>query len=439
MYQELTTIFVGFTLVVFLSNFLLTVRALLKWKPDEFKNFDTPAVAILVPAYNEEVNIIDSVNTMLQQDYKGKLEVIVVDDGSTDETSSKLIREFKLRKSKDLPIDKPNNVRGSIQSVYKNKSITLIVKENGGKGDALNAGFSISKSSWIVGVDGDTLLEPHAISTMIGKKDEDSDAIASMVGITNTNKVEVGKVVDPKVPSSTIGKIQWIEYNRSYNLLRHSLKDKNCVTVMPGCCSMISREMFEKTNGYKHDHLGEDMEITLNIHKHEGKIQFLSEVLSWTEAPTTLKELSKQRVRWFRGALQSFSSYTSLLFRKENKVFSWIILPYIWIADVFGAWIELLGWIVAIYTITYYNYDYTFFILLWTFIIVCHYVNMLIGIGFMHKHITKIPGKKKALLLALLEGVTYHYLYVYWMLKAHTLEFIGASRKWNKLERKGFN
>ena len=201
---------------------------------------------------------------------------------------------------------------------------------------------------------------------------------------------------------------------------------------------MLSRKAMLETGGYKDNHLGEDMEITLNVHRQGGDVQFLSETLSWTEAPDNLRDVGKQRVRWFRGALQSFIEYRDLLFRKDNRVFSWIVLPYVWLADVFGAWIEVIGWIVAIYTIVTTSYDFTFFLMLWGFIMLCHYINLVMGIYFMHKKLEMTKGKGIILFIALFEGITYHYLYVYWMIKAHIMELFSMKREWNKLDRKGF-
>jgi cellulose synthase/poly-beta-1,6-N-acetylglucosamine synthase-like glycosyltransferase len=423
---------------IFSINLILNIRGwILSSNDDVLYKHNNPSVSILVPAYNEEVNIVDSIKSSIKQNYEN-YDIIIINDGSTDETLSKLISEFNLenvKHNKKRSIDNHNKV----DSVYNKGRITLLNKVNGGKADALNAGFAYSSSEYILSVDGDTLLKPNCISTLMSKKKPGVDAIASMVGICNDNEIIDGEVISPKIPKNFWARIQWMEYNRSYMLLRNSLRDKNCVTVIPGACSLVSSEMIEKTGGYKHNHLGEDMEHTLNIHKQGGKIQFLTEILSWTEAPDNMKDLSKQRIRWFRGALDSYSSYFSLIFRKENKVFNWFMLPYIWISDILGCWIELFGWIFAIYTILTNSYDYIFFFILWTFIVILHYINFVIGLMFIKYRLKIYDSYKSVFLITLVEGFSYHYLYIYWILKAHVLEFIGREKKWNKLERKGFD
>jgi cellulose synthase/poly-beta-1,6-N-acetylglucosamine synthase-like glycosyltransferase len=422
--SELTTFFVAFTLLVFIANHIFTWRAWFTWKPDEVTNNEKPSVAILVPAFNEEINIVKSIESMLRQDYEN-LTIVVINDGSTDNTFNKVKESF--------------NMKYDGKGRLNHNNIILIDKVNGGKGSALNAGFKNTDAEWVVCVDGDTILEKHAITTMISKRRKGVDAMASMVGIVNGLKFDDNhEIIEKIIPKGFWPRVQWAEYNRSYSLLRHSMKDLNAVTVIPGCCSMLSRKAMLETGGYKDNHLGEDMEITLNVHRQGGDVQFLSETLSWTEAPDNLRDLGKQRVRWFRGALQSFMAYRDLLFRKENKFFSWIILPYVWLADICGAWIELIGWIVAIYTIVTTSYDFTFFFILWGFIMLCHYINLMMSMYFIHRKLDKTSGKKIILFIALFEGITYHYLYVYWMLKAHIMELFSVKREWNKLDRKGF-
>ena len=211
--SELTTFFVAFTLIVFIVNHIFTWRSWFAWKPDEVTNNDKPSVAILVPAFNEEVNIVKAVESMLRQDYDN-LTIVVIDDGSTDDTFEKVTNAF-----------------------YRNNKVTLISKPNGGKGSALNTGFESTDAEWVVCVDGDTILEKHAITTMISKRRKGVDAIASMVGIVNGLKFDDNnEIIEKTVPKGFWARVQWAEYNRSYSLLRHSMKDKNTVTVIPVCC-----------------------------------------------------------------------------------------------------------------------------------------------------------------------------------------------------------
>lgn len=406
--------FVAFTGFIFLVNLLLIIRAYITYKEDKIVNTKKPSVSIIVPAFNEEAGIVASVNSLLKQTYPN-FNIVVVNDGSTDNTQ-KLLED----------------------NYFNNPRVTLLEKSNGGKASALNFGVSRSSSDYIMCIDGDTVLVPKCVETLVGKLKNGYDAIAPMVGIANGQNIINSQPNELEVPKKISARMQWVEYMRSYIIFRCSVKSKNCITVISGACGMISRTMFNKTGGYKEDNLGEDMELTMNIHYHGGKIQFLAEILSWTEAPDNIKELGKQRHRWFRGSLQSLSAYSKLLFGKRNFTFKWLMLPYIWISDVFGVWVELSAWIYTIYLLCTDQFtDWYGFVALWTIILLGHYLNSVLVMMFANRKIKYHKRLGRAIGISMIEGFTYHFLYVYWIVKAHLSEIFKTERKWNKLERKG--
>lgn len=409
--------FVLFTFFICVTSFTLIVRAWLTFKKDEEINFETPLVSIIVPAYNEEVGIVDSINSLLKQDYSN-FEVIIIDDGSTDNTSGEVISNFKYH-----------------------PKITFLMKDNGGKASALNFGASYAKGEYLMCIDGDTVLEKHALSTMMKYKKEDTDGLAAMVGIFNGLDIQNSSPIDPQVPKKISTRIQWLEYCRSYVAFRCSMKEKNVITVISGACGIISKNMFDKCGGYKEDQLGEDMELTMNIHSNGGKVQFIPETLAWTEAPRDIKSLGKQRLRWFRGSLQALTLHKNLLFGKNNFTFKWLLLPYIWVSDIFGVWIEFSAWLYTFYLLIIdAPMDWTNWAFIWGCIIIGHYINTSLVILFV-KNKLEVPYKKmyRGFLLSLFEGVTYHFLYVFWLLKAHLQHIFKVSKKWNKLDRVGLN
>lgn len=422
--------FILYSVAVYLINLTLNIRSWVIYKePKIYDDSENASVTIIVPAYNEEVTIIDSVESMMKQSYKN-CNVIVVNDGSNDNTLGKLINHFKLI-SCHLSSTKGTSNYKPIKQVFYGKGLLVLDKPNGGKADALNAGFAYSNTDWILSVDGDTMLSKDCVKTLVSKRQSNADAVSSMVGISNGVNID-----KPSIPKGFWARVQWMEYNRSYTLLRTSLLNSNCVTVIAGACSFISSKMIEKTGGYKHNNLGEDMEHTLNIHSKGGKIQFLPEVLSWTEAPSNLRDLGKQRVRWFRGGFQSYSQYLKLI--GKPNVFGVFMLPYIWLVDLAGAWVELIGLGLVGYTLYNHSLDVDFFFIWWGIIIAMHFSNFLIGFLFLKKKLKLYESYKGIWYLALIEGISFHYLYVYWMIKAHVLELFGFNRKWNKLNRKGF-
>ena len=229
---------------------------------------------------------------------------------------------------------------------------------------------------------------------------------------------------------------------KSYVIYRCSTKDKNVVTVISGACGIISREIFDRCGGYKRGQLGEDMELTMNIHTVGGKVQFLAETLAWTEAPNNIKDLGKQRVRWFRGAFQALAEHKALNFKKGNFFFNFLMLPYTWLSGIFSVWVEVFTWIYCVSVIlTSDNFvDMNSWLWLWILILIGHHLNTVLVITFAKKKLdVKYKKMSRVYISPFFEGVCFHFFYVYWLIKAHLQQFFGISKKWNKLKRNGIN
>lgn len=407
-----------FAFFIMFTNFILIIRAYITFKADEFVTDEKPLVSILVPAYNESVGICDSINSLLNQDYPN-FEIVVVDDGSSDDTYQKVLTNFG----------------------HESK-VRVFTKENGGKAMALNFAAEHANGELFMCIDADTILVPSTITRMVGKKKPDVDAVAAMVGIANEYKVKDGQPQDTFVPKNIIIKTQFLEYMKSYIIYRCSTKSKNVVTVISGACGIISREIFNKCGGYKKGQLGEDMELTMNIHTVGGKVQFLAETLAWTEAPNNIKDLGKQRVRWFRGAFQALNEHRHLNFKKGNFFFNFLMLPYAWLSGIFSVWVEVFTWIYCVTVILTPNsfVDLNSWIWLWIIILLGHHFNTVLVINFATKKLdVKYKKMNRVYFSPFFEGVGFHFFYVYWLLKAHLQQLFGVSRKWNKLKRNGIN
>ena len=407
------TIVAFFILIV---NFILIMRAFFTFKADEFIKQDKPLVSILVPAYNESVGICDSINSLLSQDYPN-FEIVVVDDGSSDKTFEKVIENFG-----------------------GDSKVRVFRKENGGKAVALNFATTKANGSFFMCIDADTILDPSTITRMIGKMKPDSDAVAAMVGIANEYTIKDGKPAKAFVPSNITIKTQFLEYMKSYVIYRCSTKDKNVVTVISGACGIISREIFNKCGGYKKGQLGEDMELTMNIHTVGGRVQFLAETLAWTEAPSNIKDLGKQRVRWFRGAFQALYEHKHLLFSKGNSFFNFFMLPYSWLSGIFSVWIEVFTWIycVTIILTTKNTLEMNTWLWLWIVILLGHHFNTILVVEFAKRKLdVNYKEMNRVYISPFFEGLGFHFFYVHWLVKAHLQQIFGVSRKWNKLKRNG--
>lgn len=408
-----------------------------------------PKVSIIVPAYNEEVTIIDAVESMLHQTYHN-IEICVVNDGSTDKTAELMIKHFKLVKN-DLKerINRNEELHPEIYTTkvldtYSNGKITFIDKANGGKGSALNVGLLATKSDYVLNVDADTFLIKDAISIALKKKKEGIDVISCMIGVLNGNTIHKGNIVTHHVPKRILPRIQWLEYVRSFLLWSTSNEDNEFCLVVSGAFAMIKRDMVLKVNGYLKDHLAEDMDITFNIIKNGGKIQFISEFLAWTEVPENMQSLTNQRLRWYRGGLSCVLTYRKFLFNTNyKKSLSFFMIPFVWFSEVFGPWVELIGWLqLIIYAIIGVPIDWDIFFISWMVVLGLHYLYMTGLLLFVHVKLNhnKVGMKLyRCIPILLLEVFTYHFINLYWLVRSHSRQYRGATISWNKFNRKGFN
>lgn len=298
-------VYVLFMVGIFLSISRMIFMAILAWietkrekklkqnfQKKEFKN----SVSIIVPAYNEEVNSIRTIQSLLQQDYP-YFDIIFVDDGSKDNTISVVKKAFE-----------------------NNPQVQLFSKTNGGKASALNFGIEKSTAEIVVCIDADTQLKNNAVSQLIESfylqnKFEEIGAVAG--------NVKVGNEVN------MITKWQSIEYITSQNFDRRAFNLLNCITVVPGAIGAFKRKAILEVGGFTTDTLAEDCDLTMRLHKAGYIIENCNDAISYTEAPETLKQFLKQRLRWSFGVLQCFWKHKDALFRKQYKNFGKVALPNI--------------------------------------------------------------------------------------------------------------
>jgi cellulose synthase/poly-beta-1,6-N-acetylglucosamine synthase-like glycosyltransferase len=433
LFQNIAYLFAGmyifYSLIILGVYFVTSIKLWFTYREVESINrisTDSPLVSIIVPAYNEEVSIVQSIRSLSIQSYPNK-EIIIVNDGSTDNTLQKVIDSFNLR---------------YVDGIWRGYDIKVITTENRGKWSALNTGLTFSKGEWVLNVDADTILSKNAISRTLELLREDTDAVSCFIGVANGNKIVDGEILSNRVPKNWLARIQWLEYIRCFLLWRTANDKHNATLVLPGAYSFMKKELVLKLGGYKEGYLSEDMELTMNIIKNGGKIQFISEFLAWTEVPENLGDLTKQRLRWYRGGLQNLITYWKMLFStKRSKFVGWYMLPFLWFADVFGIWVELFG---LIQLFIYWYMDIPIeWNLVWLsiVIIVCmYYFSMISLVCFAKRKIFKNNniGLHRVLPVILLEPISYHFINLYWMLKSHINQYLHRGKHWNKFKRKGF-
>ena len=280
-----------FVFMYFVIFWLLTF---IEVEPEIKKNImEYPDVTIAIPAYNEEKTIAKTIQSVIELEYpKNKIEIIIVNDGSNDNTTEIVKEQIKI---------------------YKETNIILINQKNGGKGKALNAALKKAKGEYFVSLDADSFVRKDALKVILPYFiDENIAAVLPLLKI--------------KKPNNLLEKIQWAEYmvNLFYKRLMAIL---DCIQVTPGPFSVYKKSILQKIGGYAEDNLTEDMELTLRLQKYHYKIIQVNDTEVYTVPPKTIKAFFKQRNRWYKGTLINAYKYKNMAFKKEYGDFGIIQMP----------------------------------------------------------------------------------------------------------------
>ncbi len=278
--------------------FLVLIDSEKEPKKRKLKRF--PAVSIVIPAYNEEKNIIATLSSLIRLNFpKDKLDIIVVNDGSTDNTKN-AVRQF----------------------IARNKAyhIKLVSKKNEGKGAALNDGLAISKGEFFVCLDSDSIVTKDALEKVLPH-------------FTDANIAVVLPLLKVEKPKNIWQKMQWLEYivNMFYKGLMSRL---NCVHVAPGPFSVYRADILRKVGGFDENNLTEDLEISLRLQSKNYRIVQLLDAEVFTIAPKTFRELYKQRNRWYKGSVINAFKYRRMIFSRKYGDFGVIQMPTIFISGL---------------------------------------------------------------------------------------------------------
>jgi cellulose synthase/poly-beta-1,6-N-acetylglucosamine synthase-like glycosyltransferase/peptidoglycan/xylan/chitin deacetylase (PgdA/CDA1 family)/spore germination protein YaaH len=353
----------------------------------------SPKVSIIVPAFNEEVNAIRTVDYLLKSTYPN-LEVIFVDDGSMDQT-------YTIVKSK----------------FENNSKVKVLTKPNGGKAAALNFGIEQSSGEILVCIDADTILPSDAISRMIPYFAEGKvGAVAGNVRVGNTLNI--------------LTTWQSIEYTTSQNFDRRAYDAVNAILVVPGAIGAFRKTAMTDINGFTTDTLAEDCDLTLRMLRAGYVIRTCNEALALTEAPETLKMFLKQRARWTFGMMQSFWKHRDLLFSFKKANIGWVALPNLlifnFIIPLFSPLVDIL-FIVGLFT--HDSAQYVFFYMLYYFI-----DCLIASLAYHYDHQKFTP--KKALYL-FVQRFIYRQLLFFVLFKAYNKAIKGELVSWGVLKRTG--
>lgn len=315
-----------------------------------------PPVSVIAPAFNEELSIVDSVRALLALEYADH-EVIVVNDGSSDDTLNVLLVAFGLApvlREQSVALQN-TRVKGAYASaVYPN--LLVVDKENGRKADAANAGIGFATKPLVCVIDADSIIEPDGLLRATEPFMADDGrlvAVGGAIRIVNGCTVRSGHIDRMGLSPRWLPRFQVIEYMRAFITARVANAHLGMLTLISGAFGIFKRSVVIEVGGYRHDTVGEDLELVVRIHRHmrEQKrpyhIDFVPEIVCWTEAPETLGGLRNQRARWEQGGLETLWAHRRMLFNPRYGRIGMVAMPIQLLEDVLGPPLELLGYLVV--------------------------------------------------------------------------------------------
>ncbi len=452
---------ISYLFFAFLSYVAISRYVLLKHYINEdvlLKSNEAMGVSIVAPAFNEGATIVHNVKSLLSLSYP-KFEVIIINDGSSDDTLEKLITEFDLvkvpfyyqRKIDTAP------VRGHYKSKNQVYSKLLVVdKENRkSKADASNAGINSSQYPLFLCTDVDCILKPNTIVKLVKPFIETKTkviAAGATIRSSNASEVNEGFLVKVHYPSQWYPMFQELEYVRAFLFGRMAWSQLNSLILVSGGLGMFDKEIAIEAGGYMHTSLGEDMELIIRMRKvmydrkQKFRITYIPESLCWTEVPPNLKILMRQRIRWARGLIQTLTMHKNMFFNFKYGKTGWLALPYFFffeflapILEAFGVVLIVISLILSKFYPGFINFDF----LLWSMLFIYFfYINItIISIlldELLYKSYANIRELLKLIGMAMIEPILYHPVVVVAAIKGYWQFFLKKEATWGVMVRKGF-
>lgn len=346
-------------------------------KKKRFKNAIEKAyhipISIIVPAYNEEVTVVETVKSLLGLDYMS-YEIIVVDDGSKDSTTPTLVEAFGMTKVR-RPIKRsvPCNDAEAIYECFDQKvPLVLIRKKNGGKADALNMGINASRFPYFICMDADSVLQADSLIKITQPLLEDDSIIAVGGAVRPCNDVELENCMVKKyrLPKNQIASMQVVEYDRSFLATRILFDKFNGSLIISGAFGLFKKEAIIAVGGYDTKTMGEDMELVVDLHRYctinkkPYAIRYATDAICWSQAPERLRDLCKQRKRWHLGLFQTLIKHRSMAFDFASGPVSFISYAYFFIYEFLSPFVELFGIFVTLLAVLAKLMDLKMFLML---------------------------------------------------------------------------
>lgn len=420
-----------------------------------FKKKMLPGITIIAPAFNEEKTIIESCNSLLNLKYPD-YELILVNDGSKDNTLDVLIRSFDLKRI-DFLFDYKLSTR-PVRGVYVNRSIPKLIvvdKENGGKADSLNAGINISRKEYFCGIDADSLLEEEALLKLASQTLDygvETPALGGNIFPINGCSVDRGLITDICVPKNKLARFQTVEYIRAFMAGRLGWDYMNSLLIISGAFGLFRKERIISIGGYltssgkyAKDTVGEDMELVVRISRlmrelgQKYRICYSFNANCWTEVPEDLLSLKKQRYRWHRGLIDILTFHRKVMFNPSYGRMGMFAMPYFLIFEMIGPLIEIQGYIMVLLAFVLGLLNIKIAVLLFVSNILLGMVVSIASVLIAEKDLSHFKFKDISILIlyAILENFGPRQLFSFWRVGGY-FKMFSKEQGWGKMKRKGF-
>ena len=422
-----------------------------------------PGISIIMPAYNEAAGIVESVRAMTAMRYPD-FEVVVVDDGSTDETVAVMLEAFDMV---EAPVVVPDAVptEGRVLRTYLSRrgshNVLLVSKENGGKADALNVGINAARKALVCMVDADSILDPDAllhVSRPFADDPERVYASGGVVRIANGSTVRGGRVVDVRMPRRWLPRVQVVEYLRAFMIGRSGWSRLGGLLIISGAFGLFRKDVVRELGGLARDCIGEDAELVVRLHRWlgdndiDGRVVFVSEPVAWTEAPETRAVLRRQRRRWHRGLTEILARHRGMLGRPRYGVVGLLSMPWFVAFELLAPFVEVLGFAYLVVALVFVGLEELGWVALdlvnrdvvWILLsvsVLYAIVLSLVALLVEQLSFRRYSGMRNLLIsiwAAVEENVGYRQLNAWWRVGGAFEAWRDSPREWGNMQRRGF-
>ncbi len=408
-----------------------------------------PPITLIAPAHNEERSIRVAVRNLLELDYP-QLEIIVVNDGSADRTLEEMREEFQLRPVRAIyvPTLKSARVRGLYRSGGDARLLVIDKEPGGSKADAVNAGLNAATSPYACIVDADSVLERDALLRIMLPVLADPKrvvAVGGIIRVLNGSEISKGNIRRVRLPRKSIEVIQVIEYLRAFLIGREAWGQGNMLMIISGAFGVFRTDLVRAIGGYRPNAIGEDFDLVARLHRHlrdkgaDYHIHFVPDPMCWTEVPSDLKSLGRQRARWQKGLLDVMLSTRTMLFRPRYGRIGFFALPYLWLFEFAAPVLEILGIITIVVAAALGVLSRGFFL---QFLLFGYAFATVISIGSVlqeeitYKRYNDWQDVVRLVSYCFFEHFPYRQMHMFWRLQG-IWQYMRGDTAWGSLKRKG--